>query len=185
MSDRINDMNEPLVRDTMKIFELTLEEGNDRTAAIMCLAHIEDMLLHALRQAMPDATDTLFKELTSSNSNGPLSSFNNRLKVLRALGHIDQAAYEDAERLGTIRNRFAHRLDVDSFEHEAVAGQIKNLNLPRWKEELTGASAGTMRYRFTATALDVAHRLHLFLEFGVTSSANSWSQPAPRGPREA
>ena len=59
--------------------------------------------------------------------NGMLGAIGNKVDLARALNLIDQDLHHDIVLLCRIRNAFAHSLEVDSFDHQAVSCHIDDL----------------------------------------------------------
>ena len=72
-------------------------------------------------------TPTL-KKAFFDETNGMVRAYGNRLDMAKALNAITPGAYHDAKLTGRIRNKFAHNLDVDSFEHEKVRDLVDALD---------------------------------------------------------
>lgn len=88
--------------------------------------------------------DELFKEMFQKRLTGPKSEIDEvlgdgqllgnhgaRLKLAWLLGWIGPETYADCRAIHKVRNRMAHNLDVDSFDHTAVRDLIDGLKSPR------------------------------------------------------
>jgi DNA-binding MltR family transcriptional regulator len=70
---------------------------------------------------------TTKKELFGSN--GTLSSLDIKAKLAYTLGLVSKMAYQDICSVLTIRNKFAHRMDVQDFDHIEVSKLCLGLKL--------------------------------------------------------
>jgi hypothetical protein len=65
--------------------------------------------------------DKLFGEF------GIMSSTAQRSRMLLHLGWIDHDTFHDISIFGKIRNRFAHRYDIDTFSHREISGLVSSI----------------------------------------------------------
>ncbi|WP_454598410.1 hypothetical protein [Qipengyuania sp. SM2507] len=100
-------------------------DSEDRVIALVTAAYCENWVQEILESRMPG----LDKKLTGRmfETGRPLGTADARYDLARALNLIKEPTYEDLKRLATIRNRFAHILAVDSFDHPKVAQHVDNL----------------------------------------------------------
>jgi len=98
---------------------------DDRTVAIVCLAHIEDALSELLRANLPGLRSGL--ESTLFLPGGPLSTFGNKVAIAEAMQIIYPEFAHELLRMATIRNRFAHKLTVTTFDNELVRDHVDQL----------------------------------------------------------
>lgn len=103
-------------------------DTNDRTLAIVCMAHIEDALAELFRANLEAYSAEMEKDLFSPGGSAPLSTFRNKVVMAEALGLLYPEFARELQRMATIRNRFAHHLTVDSFEHEQVRDHVDQLH---------------------------------------------------------
>lgn len=144
-------------------------ETDDRTIAIVCLAHIEDALAELLRANLPAYTGEMEKDLFAPGGSAPLSTFKNKVVFARAMGVLYPDFADELTRMAQIRNRFAHRLAVDAFDHEQVRDHVDQLKSLRNIALLTSAAliipspemlAPTRRRRFCYSAVAAALALN-------------------------
>jgi len=64
----------------------------------------------------PDVVNRLFDPM----KNGPLSNFGAKIDISFALGILGNSARGTLKRVAEIRNLFAHRLDIRSFDHDDI-----------------------------------------------------------------
>lgn len=94
------------------------------------IACIQDAVIDEVTKELFRAKLVTGKESNEllSHSSGPLGSHGSRLKLAYCLGWINQEVYKVAEQIHRIRNRMAHQLEVDNFDHELVRDLVENLN---------------------------------------------------------
>lgn len=110
--------------ETAAIQELT--KLPPRAAAVVAVALVHDRLGTRVGEKFTRTGDTKKKLF---GENGPLSSFDIQSKMAYTLGIISKRAFNDCLRIGRIRNRFAHRLEVVDFDHSDVASECQGLEL--------------------------------------------------------
>jgi hypothetical protein len=144
-------------------------ETSDRTLAIVCMAHLEDALAELLRANLEGYSGDIEKDLFSPGGSAPLSTFRNKVVMAEAMGVIYPDFARELSRMATIRNRFAHHLTVDSFDHEQVRDHVEQLHSLREVALLVSAAlilptaqmiAPTRRRRFCYSAVVAALALN-------------------------
>ena len=98
----------------------------DRAAAIVGAAIIESQILEILKQELRNGKTF---EQFFVNSSGAGSTLAAKLNVLYMLRLISKDAKQDLSCIGDIRNLFAHRLAISSFEHELVSKKCLELKM--------------------------------------------------------
>lgn len=107
-------------------------QESDRGAAVLAGSYVENLLGSYLIHCMEDKSvkDKIF------SSNGPLSSFSQRIEVAQAFGYIDKKTASRLDLIRKIRNHFAHHPFDASFDHSPVKDWANNLySLLEWKDE--------------------------------------------------
>lgn len=120
--------DETLAEDRRLVAVLSqLYRENDRTAAIVAGAHIDDLLLSAIKSRLIEdvkVTDDLFK------ADGPMGTFANRNKLGLLLGIYSKPLHVELKNFASIRNVFAHQIEVQYFHDEPVKGKCMSFALP-------------------------------------------------------
>jgi DNA-binding MltR family transcriptional regulator len=103
-------------------------EETDRSCAITIFALIDELicdlfLLH-VNPAFGQSRRRLFDEF------GILPTASRRLQMLFALNWIDRDTFHDLNLLRKIRNEFAHRASVRSFEEDPIKGYMASFRTP-------------------------------------------------------
>ncbi|MDH0125758.1 hypothetical protein N7376_17265 [Brucella intermedia GD04153] len=105
-------------------WELIEDSPNDRIVAILAGAYLEHYLGRCVRMHLH-----YVKEITDKDFDfGPFSSFDAKAKLGRLTGIYGDKLYSDLKIIISIRNLFAHRLDIESFSHpeiEQLIGKLK------------------------------------------------------------
>lgn len=130
-----------------KALDMMGDEKSHRAAALVthCLLDNELALtiMRRMRCLNGDAEEAIFK------SEGPLGYLSQKIPVAYALGILGPTAKDDLGRINTIRNRFAHEWEVDSFEHVRVRALCHNLRGPTaYAEKNSFLEIKDMRRRF-------------------------------------
>lgn len=137
------------------------EKAEDRTVAICCGAYLEDVLAQAISTKLPGANKDLLDKLFGDK--GPINPAAGRIDLAKALGVIDGDDRHVLRCLVSIRNKFAHNIAIDSFDHPVPATQVDELQLtgPNKKEydETYAPVKQSRRQRFMCIAMMVGVRL--------------------------
>lgn len=92
-----------------------LQSESDRSLVVVGIAFLDEMLLRLLRELMvPGAVGG---RLLSHK--GVLGTIGAKVDACEAFGVLHAEAAAEIRDLASIRNKFAHRIDVDSLEHLA------------------------------------------------------------------
>jgi hypothetical protein len=123
-------MADEFARDLILLYELYVSPETDaRVKAIVCAAYIEDHITGLIREKMPGLTPVLTKKIFSET--GPLGTIGNKIDAAQALCVIETKIAEDARLIARIRNRFAHEIRVDNFDHPRVKDLVDKLQSGR------------------------------------------------------
>lgn len=107
------------------VMELNTE--TPRAAAVVGAAITDSILSETLLGYFPREGRTRDELLNSSG--GRLGDYDTKAKLAYALGIISTQAFRDIVTIGQIRNKFAHRLDIKSFDHEKIVSLCRDLKL--------------------------------------------------------
>ncbi len=108
----------------------------------MFASYLEDRVLSLIK--------TRLHHLTSANeedaifgSNGPLSTFGNRLALSYHLGWVDKEQKSKLDAFRKIRNEFAHRAFKLQFSHPDIAGRLAiiDYDVPAFLKRIRAAVA--------------------------------------------
>lgn len=153
-----------------RFIELELAENTDRGAAIIGGSYVEEHLKEALLRFLQ--TDKKGKEWFFS-PNGPLASFEGKIRMAYASGMIDAEFQRDLLLIKRIRNDFAHKLGLPGFEAPSIADRLRELCLLTLQSQIhAGAKREEMppRERYL-TAIDEACELLSRRFPGISSAA--------------
>ncbi|MBI1836459.1 MAG: hypothetical protein HYR91_04250 [Flavobacteriia bacterium] len=111
-------------------------DNNDRAIVVVGVAYLEDLLLFCLENYFPSNSSTVKKML---NHTGIIGNFSAKTDLLYSLGFISKIIKNDLDKIGQIRNAFAHKIII-SFDDEKIkelCSQLKwheismNMNAPK------------------------------------------------------
>lgn len=100
-------------------------QDNDRAIVIVGLAYIDDLLLYCLECFFPNNSSTVDKVISHK---GFLGTYGAKVDLMYCLGFIDKIVKADLDKLGEIRNLFAHKTTI-SFQDKKI---IKTCNNFKW-----------------------------------------------------
>ena len=124
-------MANEFARDMLRVFNIMhIDKSEPRVVAIVTAAYIENYLTGLLKEKMPGLTSALATRLFRPGE-GAIGSLARKIDMARALSVLTPREADEAVRIARIRNRFAHNLDVDNFDHEEVAPLIDALTSSR------------------------------------------------------
>lgn len=106
-------------------------DSSDRAAAVVAGAFVEEHLLILLKSRIQhddkgDVAATMFQ------INGPLGAFGPKINLGFFLGLYSDRARKELYAIQTIRNDFAHKLEVNHFDIPSIHDRCRNLTL--WKD---------------------------------------------------
>ncbi len=101
---------------------------DDRTLAIVSVAYADRYLGLVIQKLLPGLNSDLRSKMF--NAEGVLGPVGAKIDFARALGVIDADLRHDLIIMARIRNRFAHQLQIYSFDHPEIADQIDKI---RWR----------------------------------------------------
>ena len=147
---------------------------SDRVAAILTGAFIEDYLGRAIQARLPGLTDDLREKLFEKTA---LANAVDRIDMARAMNIVDAVLHKDLVLIARIRNRFAHRHQLNRFGDEPVHSLVRKLSTyqqpklnaylkERAKDEMFAyelrCSDGRLRFNENALRITMAlHNLHI------------------------
>jgi DNA-binding MltR family transcriptional regulator len=105
-----------------------LKAETDRGRACVGDAMLDEVFLDLFRKGFIKEENEVAGMLGQGQ---PLGNYGARLKLAHLLGWIGPEAYADCQLIHRIRNRMAHELDVDTFDHPRVRDLLDNLESPR------------------------------------------------------
>ena len=99
---------------------------SDRGCALICAAILDELLTEVLQVYLIECKST---KLLFTGANGPLNSFYSKILLTRSLGVMDEAQYNDFNKIRKIRNEFAHEIGEKTFESEKIKSICMSLNI--------------------------------------------------------
>ena len=117
----------------LEFFESLIQES-PRALAIVAFSYVDEKLANLMQAHMNSdisgGLDSLFKSF------GPLSTASGRIKISAALRWLAPSTYKNLELLRKIRNEFAHKAFLNSFDEAPVRNfldQFEPLEMALWK----------------------------------------------------
>lgn len=108
-----------------RVFQTAFNES-DRSAAILLFSLAEDLMLEGFKKYLNPGVLGGWK--TVFDGNGVLATAADRITMLYLLHWIRPSTCADLSILKSIRNRFAHHADVESFDDHKIQGWVSSLN---------------------------------------------------------
>lgn len=137
-----------------------LSGENDRASAIVGAAWMDDIILSLLSTFMVPHKET--DHLLGIKGRGPISNYWSRVITAFALGLITEEEKDNLEKIGNIRNLFAHRIHRSSFSNPKIRDYCYQLSIGK-RFASSGDKAST-REIFLATVSILAYSLNLRVE---------------------
>jgi hypothetical protein len=109
-----------------------MESADDRTAAIVGASLVENNLVMVIMNRLRDSLDDTEIKRLFDDRGAVLGTFANRVDIGFGLNLYDKPVRDDLDRIREIRNRFAHHLEVRTFDHPDVAGKCDALNASKY-----------------------------------------------------
>jgi DNA-binding MltR family transcriptional regulator len=117
-------------------------ENSDRGVAIIAAAILEERLNDAIKRRWVDSP-TAVQRMLQVDGGGPLGSFGPKIDLVYLMGLISADGHKDMKIIKKIRNKFAHYIDVDTFETPTIKNWCFDLkhfqNFVMTDAELQGA----------------------------------------------
>ena len=137
-----------------------LNRSGDREVAITAAAYCETYLADILKSKMPGLDHKLGKKIFGSG--GALGPASARYDMARALNIVIPATHKDLGRIATIRNRFAHNIAVDSFDHNMVRDLVDKLDgeAIEISKDAPPFESLSRREKFVLRTSDICIKLH-------------------------
>ncbi len=138
---------------------------DDRSLAIVFTSYAEKYLATVIQHRMKGLTTKLREKLFKPD--GLLGPLQAKIDVAMALNLLEPEMFDDLKAMASIRNQFAHNLDITSFNHPEIAKRVANLKLTpeRYPERINPPEAWmerdwSNRNRFRLSARAICATLH-------------------------
>lgn len=112
---------------------------SDRAAAIVAATFVEDHITRLVQWHL-EQDEKLLGELFKPGS--PLGDFGVKVNLGYLLGLYSKVAWKELYTIRTIRNKFAHKLEVRDFKNDKMRGLTENLKLWETKKIKIAAPDG-------------------------------------------
>ena len=145
------------------LFFEALGAHSARECAIIGVAYLEESLMSLLRTAFisGETSKGLFKE------GGILGQLSHCNKIAYCLGLIPEETLKNVDRMGSIRNIFAHNYRLTTFDSAEVREECDNITIPKgmvMPDETRASIMDNPRSRFVHVAHHTALRLLLLAD---------------------
>jgi hypothetical protein len=139
--DRLN------VSDLQRLYD-TFGDESDRGAAIVGAAYLEARMAELIGAF-------LIEDATKENGElkWPLDTFGRMVRMAHWMGLTSEDEHHDLKRIGTIRNRFAHKGYELSFSDPRIASECSRLRLCKPLSEFLPLDTARSQFLFTTTTL--------------------------------
>ncbi|MEH2209185.1 MltR family transcriptional regulator [Nostoc sp.] len=151
MNEKIQDY---VVAQTQKVvqFRQALTSESDRGCALFAAAYLDVCLSDLLYVSLVE-NKNIDKDLFEGTA--PLSNFSSRIKLAYYLGLISRNSRRDLDIVRGIRNDFAHRPEIISFETQSIRDRCNNLSFSYHEKD------AEPRSHFTAAVMTVLGHIHI------------------------
>jgi DNA-binding MltR family transcriptional regulator len=106
--------------------------ASDRALGIIAASLVEIHLTKLIRQVFITETKSGGKETVQEwmfHSSGPLGAFSNKIRLAYLMGLISAEFFKNLEIMRDIRNRFAHRTEIGSFDIPEISSRCFNFTI--------------------------------------------------------
>lgn len=122
---------------------LKLGSESDRAVAIIAATILETHITNAIKRRWHESPTVVDRML---RTDGPLGNFGPKIDLVFLMGLVSAEGHHDMVLIKKVRNRFAHYLDVESFETPLIKSWCLSLkhfeNFVLTDAELQGAPKG-------------------------------------------
>ena len=119
-----------IIDDKIKSGFSELDRQSDRAIAIVGGSYLEHHLTEAIKSRLHVEGDGHKRNITRIfDLDGPMGSFGFKIRVAYALGVFGHEAFTELEAIQKIRNLFAHKLTINSFDDDEIKSKSLNLRI--------------------------------------------------------
>ncbi len=124
----------PASEDLINLKNLSATAGDERTIALIHVAYIDKYLGRTLAKHMSGLNNSQREKMFAPG--GLLGDLMNKAIVAKGLQIIDPDRFNTIKILASIRNKFAHHLEIATFDHPEIERRIANLGAPKYHASL-------------------------------------------------
>jgi DNA-binding MltR family transcriptional regulator len=106
--------------------------ASDRALGIIAASLVEIHLTKLIEQAFIAETRSGSRGTVRERmfqSSGPLGTFSTKIRLAYLMGMIGEELFKNLDIMKEIRNRFAHRTEIGSFDHPEISSRCFNFTL--------------------------------------------------------
>jgi hypothetical protein len=106
-----------------------IKDDSDRSVGIVCGSFLESELEQAIRRYFRPSPCAKLRENTNRlfQNQGPLGAFATKIDIGALIGIYDEEVWRTLVTIKDIRNKFAHKLSIRSFDKEPISSLCANL----------------------------------------------------------
>lgn len=124
MAKKIKEHTYDDLEDYLEIFQ----NETDRACAVLGAAHLDYLLAKAIGAHLPRGSEMSDEILFKPEA--PIGTFSSRISMAYALNIINKETKEFLNTIRRIRNDFAHKIEIHSFdEDQSIIDKCKNLHI--------------------------------------------------------
>jgi Mannitol repressor len=132
-------------------FRRALTSESDRGCALFAAAYLDVSLSNLLYVSLVE-NKSIEQDLFRGTA--PLANFSSRIQMAYYLGLISKACRRDLNIVRSIRNDFAHDLEVSSFQTQSIRDRSRHLSFSYYQKD------ADPRSHFTAAVMGVLAQIH-------------------------
>lgn len=170
MSDDVAERIEEQFEEILS-FRRAISSESDRGCVLFAASYLDASLSKLLCESLV-ANKNVEKDLFEGTM--PLATFSSRIKMAFYLGLISQKCRQNLDMIRSIRNDFAHRLEVDLFAVQSVGDRCRSLSYSYHGKD------ASPRSHYTAAVFCVLAKVHV-----ATFKFSKHVEKVDEGPTEA
>jgi hypothetical protein len=164
-----------------------IDRTSDRSVAVVGGGLVEHALARAILKRFRPMNESEQREIFE-NENSVLATLHSKIQLGFALNLFSEQVRSDLRTIKRIRNIFAHRLQVSTFNHSDVVAECEKLICPQWQIAKRREKPTTVhRINFERTVIHLARRFYFEGEIEIrafpgtsSDSYDAWQPSSPR-----
>jgi DNA-binding MltR family transcriptional regulator len=148
----------PLTRDDLTAFTAELLHGTDRATALVGCALIDAEITEALTSIFVHRRKEDLEQLITS-PNSPLSTLSAKIKIMFALGVVNEKVFDSLNTIREIRNIFAHSMRPLVFTTPEISAECAKLILPKKVDWPLSTTLSVPKEQYVAACLSIAQAM--------------------------
>lgn len=162
-----------------------MDKANDRSAAIVGGGLVEHALARAIMARLRELSDDEQRGLFETERS-LLSTFDAKIQLGYVLNLFSSPTCADLRAVKKVRNLFAHRLEIQRFDHPEIVAVTNKLIHPKWQAaQLKKPEIEEHRVRYERTVAHLGARFNFIADCIVerpgpekaSYSYDAWARP--------